>query len=60
MELQHDVTMEDTMTSHGLHYGIVLMELVLQLDVFLHSNIKNKIHSKIFIFSYVLALNMLL
>ncbi len=55
MELHHDVTVEHNMMSHGLHYGIVLMELVLQLDVFLHNNIKDKIHSKILILSYVLA-----
>ncbi len=45
MELHQDVTMEDIMTSHELYYVIVLMELVLQLDVFLHSNITDKIHS---------------
>ncbi len=60
MELHHDVTMEHTMTSQWLIYGIVLMEFVLQLYVFLHNNIKDKMHSKIFIFWYVLALNMLL
>ncbi len=53
MEVHHDVTMEHTMTSHRLHYGIVLIELVLQLDVFLHSNIKDKIYPKIPIFSYM-------
>ncbi len=47
MELHHVVTMEHTMTSHVLHYDIVMMELVLQLDVFLANNIKDKIHSKI-------------
>ncbi len=46
---------EVIMTSHGLHYGIGLMELVLQLDLFLHSNIKDKIHSKILIFSPILG-----
>ncbi len=59
MDLHHYVTMEHTIMSHGLHYGIVSMKLVLLLDVFLHRNIKDKIHSKILIFSYVLALNML-
>ncbi len=37
------------MTSHELHYGIVVMEPILQLDVFLHNNIKDKIHCKILI-----------
>ncbi len=32
------------MTSHGLHYGIVLMDLVLHFNVFLHSDIKDKIY----------------
>ncbi len=33
--------------SNDLHCGVVLTKLVLQLDVFLHSNIKDKIQSKI-------------
>ncbi len=53
IDFHHYVTREHTMMSHGLHYGIVLMELELLLGVFLHSNIKDKIHSKILIFSYM-------
>ncbi len=49
MKFHYDITMYYIMTpvimSHGLHYG-VLIKLVLQLDVFLHSNTKDKVHSK--------------
>ncbi len=52
MELHYNITMEH-MTSHGLHYGVVLMKLALKLDVFLHINIKDKIHSKILILCHI-------
>ncbi len=35
--------------------GVVLMKLVLQLVVFLHSKFKDEIHSKILILSYILS-----
>ncbi len=43
MELHYDVIKY----IHGLYYGGVLMKLVLQLDIFLHSNIKDKIYHKL-------------
>ncbi len=44
------------MTPYGLHYGVVVMKTVLQLDVFLHSKTKNRINLQILIvLSYILA-----
>ncbi len=44
--------------SHELHYCVVLINLVLQLDVFLHGDFKKIKYSNKYIFiSYILACN---
>ncbi len=44
------------MMSHGLHYSVALMTLLLQLDVFLHYDMKRYSNKCIFI-SFILAGN---
>ncbi len=60
MELHHGMTIlcchKVLIMSHGLHYGIVLIKLMLQLDVFIYSNVTDDIHSKICILSYLFEL----
>ncbi len=51
----YDLT-KGIMTSHGLHYGVVMMKLVLQLDVFTVM-LKIKYTSRYLFFSYILLWN---
>ncbi len=47
-----------SMMLHGLHYDVVLMKNILQLDVFIHCDIKDEIHHKLLILSrHIFTLN---